>query len=564
MTLRAFRARVALAIVLALVSFVAIKGCSSKPTPPPPAPVGAPPPTAQTTGVSNEPSPIKFVNVANQAGINFKLGHGGKSPLTVLETTGGGAAFLDYDGDGWPDIFLVGPHNARLYHNLRNGKFKDVTAASGIDPTKYWMGVAVGDYDGDGKPDVFLTGYKCFALYHNEGGGRFKDVTVASGITGLDWSLSGVFADLDGDGKIDLYVSQYVKFDKTTNQLCVVGTTTSACGPEQYVALSGKLFRNIGGGKFQSMPWNDHGKTWGALASDLLGQGYPSLYLANDMVQGDLWSRQNGQWKNLAQTSGTGFDAEGHVQGGMGVDSADYDNDGKLDLLVTTYFAQAKALYHNDGNGLFSEKSNDTHLGPPTMKYVGFGATFADFDCDGWQDLVIANGHVRDNIPIVDPGQTYAQPVQAFRNLKGVFSEVSNGAGLANVRAVGRGLSIADYDHDGRPDVLVVDLEGNAILLHNVSEHGHWLEVNLRQPGPNPVGIGAMLTLECGGTKQIREIRTCGSVMSSQMPMAHFGLGKNSGPCKLMVKWPGRKTRVLTVPKVDQVLTITPSGLQAR
>jgi hypothetical protein len=422
------------------------------------------------------------------------------------------------------------------------------------------MGCAVGDYDDDGKPDLFLTGYRCFALYRNEGAGRFKDVTASSGISGLEWSLSGAFADFDGDGRLDLYVSQYLEFDASSSQLCQVGSVQSACGPEVYTALSGKLFRNVGSGKFQAQPWRDSGKTWGALATDLLGNGMPVLYLANDMTPGDLWARRGGKWENIGPTSGTAYDAQGHVQGGMGVDSADYDNDGRLDLLVTTYFAQPKALYHNDGGGLFTESSSPTGLGPKTLPYVGFGAAFADFDCDGWQDLVIANGHVRDNVKVVDSGQSYAQPVQAFRNVKGKLEEVTSVSGIGGLKAVGRGLSVSDYDRDGRQDVLICDLEGPAILLHNVSQSAHWLEVALAQPQLKD-GNGALLTLEASGLKQkqLREIRTCGSVLSSQMPVAHFGLGAFSGPCKLTVRWPGGKKQTVDVPQVNRLITVSPS-----
>lgn len=502
-------------------------------------------------------SPIHLVAVQDEAGIDFALGHAGKSPLNILETAGGGCAFLDFDSDGWPDILLVGPHNAALYRNLGNGKFRNVTRQSGIDSTRYWMGCATGDYDGDGRPDIFLTGYRCFALLHNEGGGRFRDVTAESGIGGLSWSLSAVFADFDGDGKLGLFVSQYVKFDNSADSLCTVGTVRSACGPEVYAPLSGKMFRNVDGRRFQSEPWSDSGKTWGALASDLFGRGRPSLYLANDMVPCDLWTLNGGAWKNIGPVSGTGYDGQGNVQGGMGVDSGDYDNDGRLDLLVTTYFGQQTSLYHNDGHDCFSVASGSSGLGPPTIPSVKFGVAFADLDNDGWLDIVSANGHVRDNVSSFDASQSYRQYMQVFRGKRGRFTDDSAQAGVRDGGPiVGRGLAVGDYNRDGKLDILVCNLEGKAVLLENRSQAGHWLDVSLRSSGTNRAGVGSMLNLSAGGFQQIQEVKTCGSVMSGREPVAHFGLGDRSGPFELTIQWPDGRKQSVSVPRADTHLTI--------
>lgn len=507
-------------------------------------PVAAPPsPEADT----RTHSPIRLELAGSSAGLSFALGNKGKSPLTILETSGGGCAFLDFDSDGWPDILLAGPNNAALYRNQQDGTFRDVTEQSGIARNRYWMGCATGDYDGDNLTDIFLTGYRTHALYRNTGDGRFDDVTYRAGITGLFWSLSAAFADLNGDDRLDLFVSQYLRFDENTQQICTVGRTQSACGPEVYDAISGKLFLNRGN-RFESVPWKDTGKTWGVLASRIGSGQTPWLYLANDMMPGDLWRKNAASFENIGPASGTAYDAQGHLQGGMGVDSGDYDNDGKLDLIVTTYFAQMSSLYRNDGNGLFTVVSSATGLGPPTMPYVAFGVAFVDLDNDGWQDLVIANGHVRDNVHDFDSSQTYAQPVQVFRNERGRFVDVTVSALREPVRAVGRGLSIGDYDRDGRVDVLICDLEGQAILLRNRSEGGNWLRVRLAQPGGNRHAEGAFIRIRNDQGAQVREIRSNGSVLAGREPAAWFGVGSHSGEVEAEIEWPDGKLQKARLP----------------
>ncbi|MCS6777219.1 MAG: CRTAC1 family protein [Chloroherpetonaceae bacterium] len=547
--------------LVALAVLGALQGCASPSAPPSPSQAVASSTVASRTQAPSDGGPIRFASVAERAGIRFALGYNGKTPLTILETAPGGCAFLDFDGDQWPDALLAGPDRVALYRNRGDGTFEDVTAQSGLRQKGFWVGCAAGDYNDDGYPDLFLTGYRCFALYRNRGRGArplFAEVTAQSGIGGLEWSQSAAFADLNGDGRLDLFVSQYLHFGPDTQQVCQVGRTRSACGPEVYRALSGRLFLNVDGVRFRAVPWRDTGKTWGVLASDLLQTGRPALYLANDMMPGDLWTLQQGQWRNIGPASGTAYDAQGHLQGGMGVDSGDYDNDGRLDLIVTTYFAQAISLYHNDGDGLFTVTSNLTGIGPPTMPYVGFGIGFYDLDNDGWLDLIQTNGHVRDNVNQFDASQDYAQPVQVFRNEQGrLFADVSAAAGdAAGLRIVGRGMAFADYNRDGRIDVLICNLNGPAVLLENRSPAGHWLTVRLNAAGRNRAGLGALVTLEAGGRKQVREVRTNGSVLAARDPVAHFGLGTYSGPVTLTVRWPDGARQQVRVPAVDREWTV--------
>lgn len=533
----------------------ALGGCTHARTDPPPPP-------------SPPASPIGFTDQARAAGIDFSLGHGGRSPLTILETAGGGAAFFDVDGDGTPDALLVGPHRVGLFLNLGGGHFRDTAATSGLDPSAYWMGCAAADYDGDGRVDVLLTGYGRTSLYRNVtapgGPPRFEDATRAAGLNIDGWTMSGAFADYDLDGRVDLYVTRYVRFDSTTLQLCQLGQIRSACGPEMYDPQIGVLFHNLGGGRFRDVTrevgaLSTNGKTWAALFSDLNGDGYPDLYLANDMTPCDYFVNERGRFRAAGAQAGIAYDASGFPQGAMGVDSGDYDGDGRPDLLVTTFFAQPTSLYHNDGGGFFKEVGTATGLGAPTQAYVKFGTGFLDADNDGWPDVFIASGHVRDDIRLHDAGQDYAQPLQVLRNTGGRFTEVSRQAGPPFLTPlVGRGAAFGDYDRDGRLDVLVANLEGRAVLLHNDSDPAnHWLRVRLRSSGGNTQALGARVTLDAGGRRQQREVRTCGSVMSAHDPVAHFGLGKEPRAARLEVHWPDGHTTLRENVDADQTLDIS-------
>jgi hypothetical protein len=487
-----------------------------------------------------------------------------------MEVTGGGAGFLDVDGDGWLDILLVGQRRLALYRNNANGAFTDITQQSGLTATGQWMGCAAGDWDNDGRVDLFVAGYRSSRLYHNLGASRFEDVTATAGVSPAGWASGAAFADVDRDGWLDLYVGRYARFDEHTIRFCAVQGVKTACGPEMYDPERGFFYRNEGG-RFREATARfglagAHGKTWGVAFGDMDGDGWPDLYLANDEAPCDLYRNHRGRFVEIGMESGTAYSRDGVRQGGMGADWGDYDNDGRLDLFVTTFFEQPKSLYHNEGNGKFAEVGDVAGLATPTTPYVAFGTRFIDIDNDGWPDLFIANGHVRDNPERIDPAVHFAQPMQLFRNQPGpdgrsrVFQEVSATAGPALQRPiVGRAVASGDFDNDGTVDLLVVDAAGAPLLLHNeAGRRQHWLTARvLNTHGAD--AIGARVAITAGGRRQIAEVSTGGSYFALNDPRVHFGLGAATTVDRMEVHWPsGRVERRANV-AVDQVVTVRES-----
>jgi hypothetical protein len=560
-----------------------------------------------------------FVDEYPRSGISFVLGHGGRTPLNIRETLGHGAAMLDADGDGRLDLLFLGPDRVALYRNQGDWRFADVTAGSGLAQQGYWQGVATGDVDGDGRVDLYLCGYGVQALYRNRGGGRFADVTAASGLTAsgggaeVPWSTSAAFADVDGDGWLDLYVGRYVRFGPGTPQLCDTDQpgVRSVCPPKVYEPQRGVLFRNQGGRRFRDETRarglaTAHGNALGVAFGDEDGDGWPDLAVANDELPGDLFhNRGGGRFANVGAASGTAYDADGRVHAGMGVDWGDLDNDGRLDLAVTTFWGEADCLYRNDGGGLFHDVAGETELARVGRPYVGFGVKFFDLDNDGDNDLVIANGHVADNADRLRRGDRYAQPTLLFRNDGGRFHDITAAAGPAFTRPiVGRAVCAGDLDDDGRVDLVITNLEGPPLLLRNrvpasrrdvgrvvgrptpaasrreaghsepakkageprfgraadsgggrppgeaaekgAEPCGHWLEVSLSGAPPNRQAIGARVTVRAGQQLQVREVTTAGSYLSASDVRLHFGLGARGDGAsaavdEITVRWPSRR-----------------------
>jgi hypothetical protein len=520
---------------------------------------------------ATEPN-IRFVDTTLQSGIDYRWSLPGNTPRNILQAIGNGCAFLDYNNDGNLDILLVGPKLA-LYKGDGHSHFTDVTHQTGLDKIHgNFLGCAVGDYDNDGYDDIYLTAYRGGELLHNEGGTEFKDVTRAAGIAPQPWGTSAGWADIDHSGRLSLYIGNYVAFGpKTDPQLCSEGGKMTSCGPRFYAPLRGVLYLNKGGGKFLDVTraWGadkTSGKVLGVAFADINSSGRPSLYLANDEVAGDLLEDHSGSLVGCGATSGTAYDVNGGTHGGMGTDWGDYDNDGRLDLAVMTFQHEPKCVYHNDGAGIFSEESSDLGIAAKTTPNVSFGAKWLDVDNRGWLDLMIANGHIQDNIAQIDKTTSFTQPTQLFYNDHGRrFTDESAAlVGPAARPIVGRGLAIGDFDNDGKVDALVVNSEGAPLLLHNETPSaGQWLEVDLVGTEDNRDGIGALVMVEADGLKQTRLCTTGGSYMSASSKRVHIGLGSAPVVDKLTVKWPSGHTDTYKNLRADQIITIKEGALAA-
>ena len=526
-------------------------------------------PAATNAPTPNVPTGI-FRDVAADAGITFRWGHDGKSPLNIVETIGHGAAFLDYDQDGRLDIFLVGNKRCALFRNQGDGRFADVTERAGLTAEGMFFGVAVGDYDNDGFPDVYVSGYGKCVLYHNTGQGGFADVTARAGLGArgkYDVVTAAAFADLDGDGRLDLFAGRYIVFTPDSLQFCTYHGVRAGCGVKNYEPDFPRVYRNAGDGRFADVTtkWGfdtSPGKCLGvAVRAADRGKGI-LLYAANDEQPGNLWARQqDGNYKDIGLPSGVAFGQDGLTQAGMGADWGDFNNDQKPDLIVATFQSEVKSLYKSDAENLFTETSGRLNLAATTA-HVSWTARFFDFDNDGWLDLFFTNGHVQDNVHLIQADRTYAQPLQLFRNENGsVFREMKAEGGAAFTHnIVGRGAAFGDYDNDGRVDVLVVNEEGPPLLLHNESRgaNQHWLGVRLigAGRGSNRDGIGARVTVSAGTKRLTRDAQLAGGYLSAHDPRVHFGLGETTRVDKIEVRWPDGATETRRNVVADQYVTV--------
>jgi hypothetical protein len=519
---------------------------------------------------------ITFRDITAQAGIHFTHNNAAFGKKYLPETMGPGCAFIDYDGDGYPDILLVNgedwpghaktPSTLKLYHNNQNGTFTDATGKAGLAVAMFGMGVAVGDYDNDGHDDIFVTALGQSRLFHNNGNGTFTDVTKAAGMWGPnEFSTSAAWVDYDRDGKLDLVVANYVQWSLPTDIYCTLdGAHKSYCTPESYKGTSIRLWHNLGGGKFedatQKAGMNDPtSKSLGLAILDSNGDGWPDIVVANDTQPNKLYlNKQNGTFEEKAVAAGIAFSEDGVARAGMGVDAADYDRSGHASLLITNFANQMLSLYHNEGNGLFVDEAPRSEVGRNTLVTLGFGCFFFDYDNDGWPDIFVADGHIENEIERVQKRVAYAEPPHLFRNLGGgKFQEVTAQVGGAFASPkVSRGAAYADIDNDGALDVLVTTNGGRAWLFHNEGGTNHSLRVKLVGTTSNRDGIGAVVRVTSGGAKQWQMLRSGSSYLSQSELVLTFGLGTATKAETVEVQWPSGQVDKIASLAADQTVTV--------
>jgi hypothetical protein len=502
----------------------------------------------------------------------------GKSPQKYLpETTGAGCAFLDYDNDGWMDIYLVNsgkcdfynpdpPLRNALYHNNRDGTFTNVTEKAGVAAGGYGQGIAVGDYDGDGFPDLYVTQYGRSILYHNNGDGTFTDVTEKAGVAAPGWASSAVWFDYDNDGRLDLFVCNFVDFSKTKNLNCVAYKEPGYCVPTLYKPAPSWLFHNNGDGTFADVSNSSGiakhlGKAWGVVAADLNNDGKMDLFVANDTVQNFLYmNRGNGRFEEIAALAGVGYSETGRPRSGMGVDATDFNQDGWMDLFVANIDHEKFSLYQNNHDETFDDQADGTPIGAATRLMSGWGLKFFDYDNDGNLDLFLANGNPDDQIEKMQKDVTYREPLMLFHNDGKALHNVSAESGPIFARNFSaRGLAIGDFDNDGAVDVLVSVNDAAPLLLRNTAaKDNHWLGMKLVGKKSNRDAIGARVTYQAGDLKRSRTKVGGGSYLSSHDPRLVLGLGKRTKIDWLEVKWPepSGTTEKLTALPIDRYITI--------
>src|SRR5579884_3497059 len=525
------------------------------------------------------PNPVQFVDCTRAAGIHFVHHTGATGKKYLPETLGAGCAFVDLDGDGWPDILLLNgkdflPHGRQtlpaLYLNNRNGTFRDVTRGSGLDIEMYAMGVAVADYDNDGLPDVYITALDGDHLFHNEGHGHFRDVTAASGIHNANFGTSAAWFDYDRDGKADLFVANYVTWSPQKDLWCSLdGATKSYCTPESYKGTSSKLYRNLGNGRFEDVTQkaglaDATSKSLGVVIFDYNRDGWPDIFVSNDTQPSKLYKNNgNGTFTEEGMQAGVAYGEDGVARGAMGVDAADYDHSGKPHLLVGNFANQMLGLYHNEGNGFFVDEAPASTVGRASLLSLTFGVFFFDFDLDGYPDIFAANGHIEPDINRIQPKVQYREAPLLFRNEgNGHFENVSNNVGPDFERPIlARGAGYADYDHDGDLDVLISTNNGPSLLYRNDGgNRNNWICVRLNGTRSNRSGLGAVVHVESALGKQWRTVHS-GSSYCSQSDLAlTFGLGHDRVINSLSIDWPsGTHQQFKNVP-VDQFLKVDESA----
>ena len=545
--------------------------------------MGPPPVDARSTGGSNIVSTATFEEVPC---IPTKTFCGGRSKDHILESGGSGVAMLDYDGDGRLDIYVVTAfelsdrrekiaHRNALFRNEGNWQFRDVSTNSGLDAAAWGNGVCTGDYDNDGKLDLYVTNFGPNFLFRNNGDGTFTDKAASAGAAGSGWNTGCAFFDADADGDLDLYVARYVSASwtdvpKAQRTLVWRGGPKTMVGPKGMAGEADLFYENRGDGTFveaadaRGLTDGARGYGFGVVATDYDNDGWVDLFVANDTTPNFLYrNRGNGRFESVGLASGVALNQEGRAQAGMGADSADFDGDGRLDFIVTNFAHDVNTLYRNLDGRHFEDVTVASGLAGPTFVRMGWGTAFFDADLDGMLDLFFANGHIYPNVDEYPALQeTYRQKNQLFLNRDNRFIDVSATAGGGlQVSKSSRGLAIGDLDDDGDLDLVVSNMDDVPTVLENRQQTGHhWVAIQLTGPGPNRFCIGARVTVEAAGRRQIREVRSGGSYLSQNDLRQFFGLGAYTGPVNVEVRMPGGATWHWQGQPIDRMLKLPLDG----
>ena len=538
---------------------------------------------------TQHPSPSWFVDVAAKAGLTVRNVNGDPANKRyIVEATGSGVGILDYDRDGWPDIFLVNgtllPSQAEskttplpsshLFHNNHDGTFTDVTAKSGLTAPGWGQGVCVGDYDNDGLDDLYVTQYGVNRLYHNDGNGKFTDVSTQAGVagSGQEWGTGCAFVDTDRDGKLDLVIANYVHFDLAKTPVpgqgagCMWKGTPVMCGPRGLPSAPNILYHNEGTGHFKDVTVasgvaKTHGHyCFSVTTLDYDEDGWPDIYIACDSTPAILYhNNHDGTFTDTAADTGVAFNEDGREQAGMGSTAADYNGDGHIDLFKTNFSDDTATLYRNHGDGSYSDETFAAGLGIHS-EALGWGAMFADVDNDGWPDLLVVNGHVYPEVDAAKLGATFREPRFLYWNTgNGKFKDVSatSGPGMSEPLS-GRGLAIADLWNDGRLSAIINNLSDRPMLLVNEAANtNHWLGLRLIGTRSNRDAIGARVTLHGGKRTWVDEVRSGSSYSSSSDLRLHFGLGAATTVTSIEVRWPNGESERFAPPALNRIGELT-------
>jgi len=569
-----------LASSLLIATLACVAGSRLFAQPSPPAAKPAPQPAAAVPG--------KFVDVTDRVGVHFLHQAPHTSRKYLIETMGSGVALFDCDNDGRLDLFLVngapytdptpkgfipqktGPEYwNRMYHQKPDGTFEDITERAGLQGMGYGMGAAVADYDNDGYEDLFVTGYGSNRLYHNNGNCTFTDVTEKAGVPGGGWSSSAAWIDLDNDGLLDLVVDRYVTWD-WEDVWCGEHREgfRGYCHPDVFQPITMLVYHNDGNGHFtevaHKLGLDKPAKALGIAFADYDRDGRIDIFVANDSMPEFLFhQKKDGSFEEVGLETGAAVNAEGQTYAGMGVDFADYDNDGWPDIIVDDLANQRYATYQNNRDGTFNYASGESGIGAMTLLHSGWSLRFLDYDNDGWKDLLVAQGHDLDTIERINPQFHYREPMLLARNTSHKFVDVSSVSGDIFQQAwVGRGMAIGDIDNDGRIDAVVTTNGGPAYVLLNKTENsGHWITLRLIGHKSNRDGIGAVVEIKTSRGRQWATVTTSSGYLSASDPRIHFGLGESPTAACVEIRWPSGIVQTLTDVKADRQIQIDEAAL---